>query len=885
MSQLVAYTQPGTRTDQQLRTQQSSRSAAYDPVDKLRVSQPQALIDTDFEYGQQPTKWESINLQNNRQGAYYIPQIYTTVNNATSSNGIQTTSGSRTVTVFMASTAAYTVGTPIFIYGATNVNVNGWWLVTTVSASTSVSFLIDANATVTTNVFNPGKTYVYPGYFYSNCGFQVGANCITASATTTPLCTTTYPHGLNLGDYVYMTGFTSDLNVNGAWIVATTPTASTFTFTTAVAVTSPVNSAGQVNVYMRPAGWVESRPYDGGVAFSAGGTITNQQLIRQTRRYFRYQSGKGIQFSTGSALQPTLFQPSLTASGTTVTVTTSAPHNIAAGTTVQVSGCTPTQYNGTFVVLPGGFTKNTFTYQTTVLNTPPTTPATGNAIRINPTIWYGAQNSVGIYDQQNGIFFRYDGQNLTAVVRNSTIQTQGYVQVTQGNATVTGVGTNFTVAFTPGQFCVIRGQSYRIIAIASDTSLTIAPEYRGSSYNSTASPNGGYIMSITTDTVYPRSTWFDPMDGTGPSGYTIDLTRMQMWYIDYSWYGAGSIRWGMRGKDGAVTYCHQVQNNNVQYEAFMRSGNLPAHYESSGLTPTTYITSSVAIADTTINVADTSLFNSSGLAKITASGTSGAVEYVTYSGKTATTLTGCVRGQTGGAAATAFTYSATAFVTVEYATADSVPSISHWGSSVIMDGQFNDDKSLIFNYGMTTPLAVSAAGSYALMAIRIAPSVDSGTTDTLGLKENINRMQLQLDSVSIIASTSSVLINLVLNGRLAAAFSGTGAQATFISPQQLAGGFTSSLAQIAVNGSTGTTATITGGESLAAAYVPVGINTLDLSTVRDLGNSILGGGVNNTVPTTQAGLYPDGPDVLYVVATTTGAANIQARLSWKEAQA
>jgi len=884
MSQIVTYTGPSSQTDNQLRTQTSSRSAAYDPVDKLRVSQPQALIDTDFEYGQQPTKWESINLQNNRQGAYYIPQVYTTVDNSASNKGIQTTSASRTVTVFMASTAAYTVGTPIFIQGATNPNLNGWWLVTTVTASTSVSFLIDANASATTNVYNPGKSYVYPGYFYSNCGFQVGANCITASATTTPLCTTTYAHGLNVGDYVYMVGFASDTNVNGAWIVATTPTASTFTFTTAVAVTSPTNSAGQLNLYMRPAGWVESRPYDGGVAFSAGGTITNQQLIRQTRRYFRYQSGKGIQFSTGSALQPTLFQPVLTASGTTVTVTTSAPHNLAVGTTIQVTGATPTQYNGTFVIGSGGFTKTTFQYSTSVINTPPSTPAIGNAIRVNPTIWYGAQNSVGIFDQQNGIFFRYDGQNLTAVVRSSTIQTAGYVQVTQGNATVTGVGTNFTTALTPGQFCVIRGQSYRVIAIASDTSLTIAPEYRGNSYNSTNSPNGGYIMSVTTDTVYPRSTWFDPMDGTGPSGYNIDLSRMQMWYIDYSWYGAGSIRWGFRGQSGAVTYCHQVQNNNVQYEAYMRSGNLPSHYESSGLTPTTYLTASITTGDTTIPVADTSAFNTSGTAKITGSGTAGVVEYVTYTGKTSTSLTGCTRGATGGSAATAFTYSATAFVTVEYATQDSVPSISHWGSSVIMDGQFNDDKSLIFNYGMTSFLTITLAGSYALMAIRIAPSVDNGTTDTLGLKENINRMQLQLDSVSII-STANVLVNLVLNGRIAAAFSGTGSVASFTSPQQLANGFTSSLAQIAVNGATGTTATITGGESLAALYVPAGVNTLDLTNVRDLGNSILGGGVNNTVPTTQAGLYPDGPDILYVVVTTATAVNVQARLSWKEAQA
>jgi len=889
MSQIVSYTGPTSQTDNQLRTQTSSRSAAYDPVDKLRVSQPQALIDTDFEYGQQPTKWESINLQNNRQGAYYIPQIYTTVANSTS-QGIRTTSGSRTVTVYMADTTAYSVGTPIFIQGTTNPNVNGWWLVTTVNTNVSVVFLLDANATATGNVFNPGKSYVYPGYFYSNCGFQVGSNCITASSTTTPLCTTTYAHGLNVGDYVYMVGFAGDTNVNGAWIVATTPTASTFTFTTAVAVTSPTNSAGQLNVYTRPAGWVESRPYDGGVAFSAGGTITNQQLIRQTRRYFRYQSGKGIQFSTGSALCPTLFQPVLTSSGTTVTVTTSAPHNLSTGTTIQVSGATPTQYNGTFTILSGGFTKTTFTYATTVTNTPPSTPAIGNSIRVNPITWYGAQNSVGIFDQQNGIFFRYDGQNLLAVVRSSTIQTAGYCQVTQGNATVIGVGTNFTTALIPGQFCVIRGQSYRVIAIASDTSLTISPEYRGNSYDSTNSPNGGYIMSVTVDNVYPRSTWFDPMDGTGPSGYNIDLSRMQMWYVDYSWYGAGSIRWGLRGKDGAVTYCHQVQNNNIQYEAYMRSGNLPAHYESSGLTPTTYLTSSIGTGDTTIPVADTSLFNSSGLAKLTGSGVSGVVEYVSYTGKTSTSLTGCTRGQTGGAAATAFTYSSQAFVTVEYATQDSVPSISHWGSSVIMDGQFNDDKSLIFNYGMTSPLTVAAAGSYALMAIRIAPSVDNGTTNTLGLKENINRMQLQLDSVSIIASTSQVLINLVLNGRLQAAFSGTGSQATFISPLQLQGtaataGFTSSLAQIAVNGATGTSALIAGGESLAASYVPIGINTLDLATVRDLGNSILGGGVNNTVPTSQAGLYPDGPDVLYVVATTTGACSIQARLSWKEAQA
>jgi hypothetical protein len=54
-----------------------------DPVGKMRMSQGQALIDTDFEYGPQPTKWETLALQNNRSTAYYIPQAALNVNSIT----------------------------------------------------------------------------------------------------------------------------------------------------------------------------------------------------------------------------------------------------------------------------------------------------------------------------------------------------------------------------------------------------------------------------------------------------------------------------------------------------------------------------------------------------------------------------------------------------------------------------------------------------------------------------------------------------------------------------------------------------------------------------------------------------------------------------------
>jgi hypothetical protein len=58
---------PISQANSQALTLANQRSGAYDAVDKLRVSTPQSLIDTDFEYGQQSSKWEQVALQQNRQ--------------------------------------------------------------------------------------------------------------------------------------------------------------------------------------------------------------------------------------------------------------------------------------------------------------------------------------------------------------------------------------------------------------------------------------------------------------------------------------------------------------------------------------------------------------------------------------------------------------------------------------------------------------------------------------------------------------------------------------------------------------------------------------------------------------------------------------------------
>jgi hypothetical protein len=835
-------------------------------VGKMRVSQPQALIDTDFEYGTQPTKWESISLQNNRQSVYYIPQQPLNVTSIT---------GTTTLTITVASNITIAAGTPIYIQNATDSNANGWWYTDTgVTAGTTFT-VIPTTACAAGEKFSATTTYVYTGYFYSNCGIQLGLNAFTVTSGTTITVQTSGAHGLSVGSLIYVKGLSgAPVAVMGAFIVATVPTATTFTYTTAGASGTPTNAAGNTFLYARPAGYVEPRAFDGGVAFSAGAAIPNSQLIRQTRRYFRYQSGKGIQFSTGSSLKPSLFVSSVTSTASTVTVNTRYAHSLAVGTVISVTGIDQPGFNGQYTIASVP-TPTSLTYTTVaVLGTQ---TATGIQIRVNPLNWYGSQNRLGFFDQQNGLFFEYDGQTLYTVWRNSVTQINGSVSVTQGSGTVNGTGTQFSTQLVPGDFIVIRGQSYKVLMIQSDTVLYISPEYRGSTI-------ANAVVSKTIDIKVPQSQWTDPLDGTGPSGFTLDLTKMQMWYIDYSWYGAGFIRWGLRTAKGVVTYVYQQTNNNLRFEAYMRSGNMSAHYESSGLSPSTVLTATLASGTTTsMSVSDTSKFPSSGTVRMIGGNINTQIELISYTGKTATTLTGLTRGVSGGFIATTYTYSATTPTNVELAVPDSVAALSHWGSSVIMDGQFNDDKSLIFNFGTNSQFTLNTSTSQVtpILAIRIAPSVDNGISGVLGNKEIINRMQLQLLELGVVTS-GPVLINLILNGYVSG---GTWTQ--FTSPVSAgSGAYTSSLAQIAYNTANGT---LVGGESVAAAFTNTnGQTTLDLSQVRDLGNSILGGGITNTVPTSYAGVYPDGPDILYVCATNVVAAatpNILARLSWKEAQA
>jgi hypothetical protein len=232
-------------------------------------------------------------------------------------------------------------------------------------------------------------------------------------------------------------------------------------------------------------------------------------------------------------------------------------------------------------------------------------------------------------------------------------------------------------------------------------------------------------------------------------------------------------------------------------------------------------------------------------------------------------------------------------VSVSYVYSDCAPVVSHWGVSVIMDGRYDDDKSIIFTAGMNRFMTVAAGAQRPLLAIRIAPSADSGIGKNFGIREIVNRMQLTLNSMEV-SSQGLFLIEGILNPQTI-----TGGSLTFPTNWDSVSVGSGSLAQVvyfdgtATYNATAATATgaFTGGDRVFAFYAENGgganysSTTYDLSRARDLGTSIISG--DGQAGTLNPG-FPVGPDVLLITARNISAAtasNIAARISWTEAQA
>jgi len=224
----------------------------------------------------------------------------------------------------------------------------------------------------------------------------------------------------------------------------------------------------------------------------------------------------------------------------------------------------------------------------------------GKSMFMATAIQLGAANSnqfqrFGFFDDANGMFFE---QGVTSAANPS------------GMYCVIRTDTNYFPAATAPQYIVqttATGSSGAFtITVGSATGLFVGQYVYGSNLGSNAyvtaisgttvtlsTANYGAISGninfqyLCTDVRTSYENWSDPQNIKSQ----IDWTKIQMFWLEYAWYGAGCLRWGVL-INGEPFVLHEVgSGNNGSYGggvlpgtgagvvAWSRTGNLPVRYE------------------------------------------------------------------------------------------------------------------------------------------------------------------------------------------------------------------------------------------------------------------------------------------------------------------
>jgi hypothetical protein len=304
--------------------------------------------------------------------------------------------------------------------------------------------------------------------------------------------------------------------------------------------------------------------------------------------------------------------------------------------------------------------------------------------------------------------------------------------------------------------------------------------------------------------------------------------------------------------------------------------------------PITHLTQTINASTTTIAAADLGEFDDAGTIMIDN-------EIISYTGRSTTlgpgNFTGCTRSATLTQYQQGTTNNLTAGAAATHSNKTGIieisntcsPTLSHWGSALVIDGDFDFDRGYIFNYSnshnsgldqiVTTPITS--------FVLRLAPSVSNSSVGRLGAKDLLNRSQLLLKECAVVcgrgsSSSGEVHIQGIINPK-------NFQDATWKSLSGSAEGGQPSFAQVANKGditwSTGSYAQP--GERIFSFVAGTSrqdsvVTTADIDQLKELSGAPLGGDYK----------FPDGPDILAVNAfCLSGDVKASIQLRWSEAQA
>ncbi len=110
-----------------------------------------------------------------------------------------------------------------------------------------------------------------------------------------------------------------------------------------------------------------------------------------------------------------------------------------------------------------------------------------------------------------------------------------------------------------------------------------------------------YTSGAVVDTRIAQASWNgDKMDGTGDSGFTLDMSKAQIFWQDFEWLGVGAVRCGFI-IDGQTIIAHTFKNANTTTGVYMTTAILPVRYELENTAATASASSLKQICSTVIS--------------------------------------------------------------------------------------------------------------------------------------------------------------------------------------------------------------------------------------------------------------------------------------------
>jgi hypothetical protein len=779
-------------------------------------------------------------------------------------------------------------------YAMTNLGLSGTIGPATITNVTGAGtltspFVITSNAVQFTTSYVPSFA---TNSFTGGLGFNTG-NALVPVVATGPT-TFTYANGTNFASVSSPGGIVTS---PGAYAI----TSFTSNATTATATTSNLHNfvSGTIATItgMTPPG------YNGTYVIS----VVNSNTFQISTTLNQTATVLGTVTNAGT-LQGTLVSVNIssivgqTPTPTQATVTTVTPHGLATGTVVNIIN--PSVAG--FATAAAGPAVITVTGQTTFVYTNSTSGTATVQGQVTTYIaqmsfqprfvingWQGASVRAGCFEDQNGWFWEFDGQTVWAVKRSSTGQMAGLCTVGTLSQTLNGdQNCRFLDQVRVDDKITIRGMTHTVTGIQSQNQLTFNPPFRGASSTVYNIKPCRIVESRIPQSQFNR----DTVNGFGPSGFNFDLTKMQMLGIQYTWYGAGFSDFMIRGSDGNWVFAHRYVNNNVNDEAYMRTGNMPVRYE---------IINEASIATSTL--AQTMYTNDKffvindnpqywppfGTVMIDQE----LVSYSSFSNTAPYTFTVVSRGTflnysvadtsrifAGGAATDhpMITTNLGSVVgpSVYLVSCTCFPALNHWGSAFIMDGQFDSDRGYFFNYTFNSPSSIIAGQQpVPLFFIRLSPSASGGIVGDIGTRDLLNRAQL------LLAKFDCSVVNTTVAGgtvNLQGILNPAGFDTANFSWQNINSGVQGgqpSFAQYAVFSQVTSGSYIQGsGERIFSLIAQSGgVSTIDLTSLKELSSTIICGNR----------FFPDGPDTLMITAQAynQNITNLVTNLYWSEAQA